>query len=104
LQGAGVGGGVRRPVVEPGNFGAGFGEGEDGVFVVVVDGPAEAAFGGRHGLLGCEVELRAVFRWELWLDEVDCLFGHGSRRCASCGTRLLLLLICEVRLNMRINK
>lgn len=50
LEGAGVGGGVGGPVVEPGDFGAGFGEGEDGVFVVVVDGPAEAAFGGRHGL------------------------------------------------------
>lgn len=46
LEGAGVGGGVGGPVVEPGDFGAGFGEGEDGIFVVIVDGPAEAAFGG----------------------------------------------------------
>jgi len=44
VQRARVWGGVGGPVVEPGDFGAGFGEGEDGVFVVVVHGPAEAAF------------------------------------------------------------
>jgi hypothetical protein len=51
VQGAGVGGRVGRPVVEPGDSGAGFGKGEDGVFVV--GGPAEAAFGGCHGGLIC---------------------------------------------------
>lgn len=40
--------GVRRPVVEPGDLGAGAGEGE-GLVVLVFVGPAEAAFGGgRH--------------------------------------------------------
>lgn len=37
-----VGCGVGRPVVEPGDLGAGLGEDVDGVGVV--DGPAEAAF------------------------------------------------------------
>jgi hypothetical protein len=50
FEGGGVRGWVRGPVVEPGYFGAGFGEGVDGVFVV--GGPAEAAFGGGHFCCG----------------------------------------------------
>lgn len=45
LEGVGVGGAVRGPVVEPGDFGAGLGEVEGFVFAVVFGWPAEAALG-----------------------------------------------------------
>ena len=42
LERSRIGSWVRRPVVEPGDFGAGFSERED--WVLVVGWPAEAAF------------------------------------------------------------
>ena len=55
----GVGGWVGGPVVEPGDFTVGFGEGVGGV--LVFDGPAEAAFGGRHCCFSFSLILGSIF-------------------------------------------
>ena len=64
VEGAGVGGRVGGPVVEPGDFGAGFGEGVDLVLAVVSGWPAEAALAwdGHSGVMGwlC-VEMMGVY-------------------------------------------
>jgi len=54
VEGVGVRGGVGGPVVEPGDFGAGSGEGVDFVLAVVGGWPAEAslAWGGHGGVMG----------------------------------------------------
>jgi len=91
LKGVGVWGWVRRPVVEPGDFRAGFGEAVDWVFVVY--GPAEAAFRWSHVCLDSKKKCSESFRWELWLSCIGVLIGYRICGCLECDVVVVIVVV-----------